>query len=297
MSGSNNMKRLAFFVGSDLTSWLICHDVLSHIQSIAEVEIFFPLHRVSKRIINEELLLLGTYERKVLQEVVFPILDIQAKKLGPYSAPSVFCKSINVRYQAVEDINDAAFFSYIREQFDGVVSLRCYQKFSASYVHYFREERILWNLHPGDLPSYRGVMTCFRAMQNREQQHAYTLHQMDADWDSGAIVAKSSVPLDLKRSFLCNMLALYPSGATVLIDNIVNYVRGKAPQYKSQGAGRYWHFPSQEEIQKSMREGVILADHEEIKKWYHRLFFSDADIQISQEFSLTFDSYVLGKSL
>ena len=33
---------------------------------------------------------------------------------------------------------------------DGVISLRCYQKFSADYVRAFsRRGKLLWNLHPG----------------------------------------------------------------------------------------------------------------------------------------------------
>ncbi len=39
---------------------------------------------------------------------------------------------------------------------DGVISLRCYQKFSPTMCAFSRRGKLLWNLHPGDLPRYRG---------------------------------------------------------------------------------------------------------------------------------------------
>lgn len=287
------MKRLAFFVGSDITSWLICHDVVSRIHSLAKVMIFFPKHSVITKSTCKELTSLAAYERTVLTEVIFPLLNNLQEIPGSYGTPALLCKNTCVHNVVVEDINDVAFSLFIRENFDGVISLRCYQKFSSSYVDHFRDSYILWNLHPGELPLYRGVMTCFRAMQNGETEHAFTLHQMDAGWDSGDIIAKGFVPLDLQRSFLGNMLSLYPSGVALLVDNLTRYLGGEALHLTPQVAGRYWRFPNQEELLSSLRKGLMLVNHEEAREWYRRLFFSDASPRQSQAFSDAFDSHVL----
>src|SRR5262245_45811537 len=49
-----------------------------------------------------------------------------------------------------------------------------------------------FNLHPGPLPRYAGLNAPSWAIYNGETSHAVTLHWMDAEIDTGAIVYSSS---------------------------------------------------------------------------------------------------------
>ncbi|WP_273875924.1 formyltransferase family protein, partial [Serratia marcescens] len=137
------------------------------------------------------------YEREVLNDFVFPFVGRNAACEGAYQPPALFLAAAGVKAHRILDINDAAFISSLGHM-DGVISLRCYQKFSADYVRAFsRRGKLLWNLHPGDLPRYRGVMTLFRAMMNGDKDCAVTLHEMDEHWDAGPVLAR--LPAELRH--------------------------------------------------------------------------------------------------
>lgn len=52
-----------------------------------------------------------------------------------------------------------------------------------------------FNLHPGPLPSYRGADPVFHQIKNRDNRAAVTLHKLDAQYDTGDIVAMEMIPL------------------------------------------------------------------------------------------------------
>lgn len=51
------------------------------------------------------------------------------------------------------------------------------------------------NGHPGMLPRYRGPIPVAWAIRNGEAAIGFTVHRMDADLDTGAILAQASIPL------------------------------------------------------------------------------------------------------
>ncbi|WP_122502354.1 formyltransferase family protein [Mycobacterium pseudokansasii] len=55
--------------------------------------------------------------------------------------------------------------------------------------------RSFLNLHPGRLPSCRGVNPFAWSMLNQEDYAAWTLHHVDVEFDTGAIVDCVGVPL------------------------------------------------------------------------------------------------------
>ena len=86
----------------------------------------------------------------MLNDFVFPFVGRNAAACeGAYQPPALFLAAAGVKAHRVLDINDTAFISSLGHM-DGVISLRCYQKFSADYVRAFsRRGKLLWNLHPG----------------------------------------------------------------------------------------------------------------------------------------------------
>jgi len=52
------------------------------------------------------------------------------------------------------------------------------------------------NVHPSKLPLYRGPIPLPWAVRNGETEIAMTVHRMDANFDTGAILAQAPVPVD-----------------------------------------------------------------------------------------------------
>jgi methionyl-tRNA formyltransferase len=52
------------------------------------------------------------------------------------------------------------------------------------------------NIHPSLLPRYRGPLPVSHALLNGDREIGLTIHRMDADFDTGPILAQASEPLD-----------------------------------------------------------------------------------------------------
>ncbi|MHA7961445.1 methionyl-tRNA formyltransferase [Streptomyces sp. L500] len=52
------------------------------------------------------------------------------------------------------------------------------------------------NCHPSDLPAYRGPNPVGWAVRNGEREIGVTWHRMDAELDTGAVLARTRIPLD-----------------------------------------------------------------------------------------------------
>jgi methionyl-tRNA formyltransferase len=57
------------------------------------------------------------------------------------------------------------------------------------------------NGHPGLLPEYRGPSPVAWAIRNGEAEVGFTFHRMDADLDTGAVLAQGTAPLDDEHSW------------------------------------------------------------------------------------------------
>ncbi|MEW2030678.1 formyltransferase family protein [Streptomyces roseifaciens] len=77
---------------------------------------------------------------------------------------------------------------------DAAVSYGYPRKLSAAAVSAPRLGTI--NCHPSDLPSYRGPNPVGWAVRNGERQIGVTWHRMDAELDTGAVLARTMIPLD-----------------------------------------------------------------------------------------------------
>ena len=74
------------------------------------------------------------------------------------------------------------------------------------------------NLHPGDLPEYRGVDPVLEALVNDEGKAVVSLHVTSEAIDQGDVLSQGEVKLDLAKSLVKNNRIVFEEGATVLID-------------------------------------------------------------------------------
>lgn len=287
------MKNVALFVGNDVFSWLACQDAIGVLNKKFDLTVYFPQSKPVGRTQEPEIRKLGLYERKVLNDFIFPFISKNHTVFrGSYKSPLVFLADAGVNSHRVDDINDGDFMRSL-DNMDAVISLRCYQKFSADYVAAFsRCGKMLWNLHPGDLPSYRGVMTLFRSMMNGEKKCALTLHEMDECWDSGPVIARLSAELRYDQSFLENMIFMGVQAGAFLASHLMQMESRGSIIVERQGGYRYWGFPDAQTLMQAEQAGIKLIDHDAIRQKYLKLFVGEDFHPLADQFCAEFDDFI-----
>ncbi|CDT99652.1 conserved hypothetical protein [Vibrio coralliirubri] len=97
--------------------------------------------------------------------------------------------------------------SFFRHQFTDVA------------IHYFGGQ--LFNLHPGDLPEYKGACPIYWQIRNGEQELFLTIHRIERHYDSGDIGAQSIVnihPFDTLASVSEKVAQAAPLLLTEFVD-------------------------------------------------------------------------------
>ena len=104
-----------------------------------------------------------------------------------------------------------------------------------------------FNIHYGLLPYYRGPDTVFWPIRNQDSVGGFTIHKMDADWDTGAIAYLHPVPIepeDTHGLFTHKLAQHIPQAALQFLDTLA--VKGEALPLLEQdlSQARYWSTPS-----------------------------------------------------
>jgi methionyl-tRNA formyltransferase len=128
------------------------------------------------------------------------------------------------------------------------------------------------NLHSGLLPDYKGVMATFWAMLNGEQVIGCTLHRIvDGTIDTGPIIGLSNTPTRPDRSYLANVLELYPAGCKMMVDAIRKISLGDPVEASEQASGgRYYSMPMAGDLEEFLARGLRLADKTDLHTFLNR---------------------------
>tara|TARA_R110002049_G_scaffold58143_2_gene158483 strand:+ start:3510 stop:4271 length:762 start_codon:yes stop_codon:yes gene_type:complete len=139
---------------------------------------------------------------------------------------------------------------------------------SVRYRRILREDFIaiprlgVLNLHSGILPDYKGVMATFWAMLHAEREIGCTLHWIrDSGIDTGPVIDIACLPADYKRTYLANVLALYPPGCRMMADAVQALARGNSLRDEAQraNAGKYFSTPQVGDLERFTAKGLRLA--------------------------------------
>ncbi|KAE8374696.1 hypothetical protein BDV26DRAFT_269485 [Aspergillus bertholletiae] len=260
---------IAIFLGSDLFSHLMASTLIPQLLAAGHTPfIFLPTHKASRKTTPPfGLRELAFFERELLQKHIIPYFKNEKPGDAPHMTVEQMQDAYGILVQEVPNVNSASFIDSLRQHhIDVGLSLRCYQRFKSDIIRYFAQPRRLLNLHPGILPTYRGVMTTIRAMKNREQLFGYSLHEVDENWDEGDVVDVRRHPIDYSKSMLHFMNDVYSIGAKMAADVCDNIARGKElssiPQKAEEGS--YYTFPTQDDLEGYHKDGIRLVDAESI---------------------------------
>lgn len=119
------------------------------------------------------------------------------------------------------------------------------------------------NLHSGLLPEYRGVMATFWAMLNNEKEIGTTLHYIDdSTIDTGRVIGKTKQAIDYSKSYLWNVLTLYPQGVELILEAVNAFDQGKRIETVNQkDSSNYYSFPRDVEVDYFLKNGFLLFEN------------------------------------
>lgn len=264
---ANRPVRVAFFLGSDLTSHLIANRLIPILLD-ADISVCLYLTRAQlNRSRPQPLQQLFFVEHTLLQDYAYPYADLHAiPRPDRVNTPQGWrtLARDQVAVHQVEDVNDPDFVAGLAdEQLDVAVSVRCYQKFRPPILTALGgadSGSLFVNLHPGLLPHYRGVNTFLRSMQEGAHQAGFTLHHLEPDWDTGGVIGQARFPLSYSRTILGNMLAHVPDAAALILDLIQRVTAGRPVGAWTQDSSqaRYFSYPTSAELDELTRDGVEL---------------------------------------
>ena len=206
------------------------------------------------------------FEQQLFNDILFPLLARSARSVDQRQRSFAGLGEL-IGGQILQEnaINSPDAISRIKTIGpDLIVSIR--------YGGILREELIaipkygVINLHSGKLPQYRGVMASFWAMLNGDSDLGTTLHFIaDSTIDTGAVISRTVVPLNIDKSYLWNVLSLYPAGCELLVQaiNAFESREGVATEPPSKG-GQYFTFPTDRDLTLFKSRGYRLYGTDEV---------------------------------
>ncbi|NVJ50648.1 MAG: hypothetical protein HWE11_09690 [Gammaproteobacteria bacterium] len=170
----------------------------------------------------------------------------------------------HIKCFCANNINQAIIDSqFPMQQIDLIISIRFGVILQPAVI--MRSALGVINLHSGILPQYRGVMATFWSMLNDEKYMGTSLHFIDsAEIDRGQLIKISQQPIDYSRSYIFNVLQLYPPGvADILV--VVNQLQKKQqPQtISSNQEMAYYSFPTIDDYQQFWQKGLHLVEQQD----------------------------------
>lgn len=103
-----------------------------------------------------------------------------------------------------------------------------------------------FNIHYGLLPYYRGPDTIFWHIRNQDSVGGFTIHKMDADWDTGAIAHLHPVPIepeDTHGLFTHKLAQHIPPATLQFLANLAEQGNALPLLEQDSSQARYWSTP------------------------------------------------------
>lgn len=195
-----------------------------------------PAENVVPELIDEKFL-----ERDFPLEVLFPFVDSESES-GRLLSLSGLVRQHKINLETISDINNAANELMIRQwNPDVIVSVRFSLIFKTNLLRIPRFG--IYNVHPGALPRYAGLMSVLRALLENENDLGCTVHQADEGIDTGPIYSVSYLPVESNKSIFEYTRELYYLGLNELIKLLSTLDRGEYPVLTAQNRSDFRYFP------------------------------------------------------
>jgi methionyl-tRNA formyltransferase len=141
---------------------------------------------------------------------------------------------------------------------DLIISMSASQKFGPAVLELPRIACL--NVHSGELPRYRGMLTVFWQLYEGRDYTVPTVHVMDEKLDAGPIVASARCPVGDNDSLYEATVKTKIYAARLLVDVLDMYVSGEVPTSPNDSAlAKRFSFPGRTEARKFRKTGRRLV--------------------------------------
>jgi methionyl-tRNA formyltransferase len=214
---------------------------------------------------SKELLDLQLLEQDLVNQILFPLIEKSNQLSAKLLTFKQLEKKYNITIKTITNINadeNIIFVKYFKP--DILISIRHGIIFKNELISIPKYGVI--NLHSGILPHYRGVLATFRALNNGDETIGTTLHYIDDVFiDTGKIIGVSQLKVNKDKSLFWHIMNIYFEGVKLLAETINKIAQGVAIEAVSQlqGAGAYYSFPNEIEIEDFKRKGWKIFEKDE----------------------------------
>lgn len=258
----------------DLASCIALNDLLPELrQAQHQLRLLLSAKVGSNKTLPPALETLKHYEQALFIESIFPELE-QQETTSEYLSFNQLAKTYCDRPFVIENnINSDASISALADyEPELIISIRYGVILKEPVINLPRLGII--NLHSGKLPDYRGVMATFWAMHNGEKNIHATLHWIDTSAiDDGGIIAMTKQRVDYSKSYLENLISLYPDGVQLILNTVAKMSDAKTiSTQESLGHDNYYSFPVEDDLEKLRQDGHQLVNESAIQNLINEKF-------------------------
>ncbi|WP_100657761.1 formyl transferase [Alteromonas flava] len=218
---------------------------------------------------------LSFFEQTLFNDIVLPLSDKAGENRDRYLDSFETIKRNGVDLADIVNINSTDGLNIVSGIApDLIVSIRFGQILQQPIIDI--PELGVINLHSGILPNYRGVMATFWSMLHGEREIGTTLHFIDSNKiDAGSIIAIARSEIDYDKSYLHNVLSLYPQGVRLIVRAIERLAQDErlAAKPLDISLGRYFGLPDRQALNTFAEQGHQLIDYSEIvgfSQWFYQ---------------------------
>ncbi|MGH1376664.1 MAG: formyltransferase family protein [Alphaproteobacteria bacterium] len=199
----------------------------------------------------------------------------------------------------VVDVTDVNHQSFIDEMdsFDGAINVRGLTIFEPPLVDALSGDKFFYNLHPGLLPEYKGLLTPFHSALDGEKTVGQSLHKIDNGIDTGDIVMRKEIPFNPQQPIFDTYLELCEVGNAMIIDAMgIRKEYNGVPSIKQSPSEKrdYNPLPDEEMLTSLKSNGVEFGDSEHVMQAYLSLY-SKPDTQHATALLQVMNDYLQGR--
>lgn len=266
-------KIIIFFSQDVFSSMMLNALVPELIQKGIETVLIATDITSSKRLKSTEFQDNEFLETRLLTDIVYPFIEENPQPDAANMSIRQLADTYGLAYRWEPYVNSESFLQQLHDMpaVKGALSIRNRAIFKKPVIDFFKQAGFLWNLHGGDLPSYRGVYTPFYAIENGEKTNIWTLHEVDEGIDTGDIVTKTAteiIPGEPVMDLWERMTTLVISSITSHVQKALTSDKPSTISQKTLGEGGYCHYPTDDDFKRWRSLGIVFADVAKIPDFY-----------------------------
>jgi methionyl-tRNA formyltransferase len=151
---------------------------------------------------------------------------IQGRKRELISPPiKVLAEKYNLPVFQPDNVNSIDSMEYIKDQNPDLIIVVAYGKILKKEIIYIPKYGCI-NIHGSLLPKYRGPSPIQQAIINGDEKTGVTIMKMDLGMDTGPVILKKEIEIDIKDTGGTLHDKLSKLGAEAIIEGLKGYING-----------------------------------------------------------------------